>query len=209
MRRASWTRHSATSSTRTSRSTTSPRARTSSRSRRTGSTKPTTSSTRWGRRGSARSASSAPPPRSPTRSSTPPGSASATCRSGWTGWSGSASPIAAHARRAYGRRVTPTTAARIADGEDALRRGAWDDARAAFTAVVEAEPSGAAWEGLGWAAWWLSDEALTLRAREAAYRAYRAEGDAGAAGRVAAWLLSDYREFRGEDAVARGWPVRA
>src|SRR6185436_8540982 len=103
----------------------------------------------------------------------------------------------------------PTTTARIADGEDALRRGAWEDARAAFTAVVEAEPSGAAWEGLGWAAWWLSDEALTLRAREAAYRAYRAEGDEGAAGRVAAWLVSDYREFRGEDAVARGWLVRA
>jgi len=105
--------------------------------------------------------------------------------------------------------VPPTTTARIADGEDALRRGAWEDARAAFTAVVEAEPSGAAWEGLGWAAWWLSDEALTLRAREAAYRAYRAEGDEGAAGRVAAWLVSDYREFRGEDAVARGWLVRA
>ena len=101
------------------------------------------------------------------------------------------------------------TASRIADGSAALDRGDWEAARDAFSAALEAGESAAAWEGLGWAAWWLSDEALTLRAREAAYRAFRAEGDAGAAGRVAAWLVSDYREFRGEDAVARGWLVRA
>src|SRR6185503_2179548 len=40
-------------------------------------------------------------------------------------------------------------------------------------------------------------------------RAFRAEGDDASAGRVAAWLSSDFREFRGEDAVARGWLVRA
>ena len=102
-----------------------------------------------------------------------------------------------------------TTTPRIADGAAALGRGDWEAARAAFSAALEAEESGAAWEGLGWAAWWLSDEALTLRAREAAYRAFRAEGDDAAAGRVAAWLSSDFREFRGEDAVARGWLVRA
>jgi DNA-binding CsgD family transcriptional regulator/tetratricopeptide (TPR) repeat protein len=105
--------------------------------------------------------------------------------------------------------VPPTTGSRIGEGTVALRRGDWEDARAAFSAALEAEPSGAAWEGLGWAAWWLSDEATTLRAREAAYRAHRAEGDDAAAGRVAAWLASDFREFRGEDAVARGWLVRA
>ena len=44
--------------------------------------------------------------------------------------------------------------------------------------------------------------------RERAYRAYRAEGDAGGAGRVAAWLASDHLEFRGDDAVARGWLER-
>ncbi len=90
-----------------------------------------------------------------------------------------------------------------------MARGDWEAARETFSAALEAEESGAAWEGLGWAAWWLSDEALTLRAREAAYRAFRSEGDAAAAGRVAAWLSSDFREFRGEDAVARGWLVRA
>ena len=82
-------------------------------------------------------------------------------------------------------------------------------ARAPSPPRSRSEETGAGWEGLGWAAWWLSDEALTLRAREAAYRAFRSEGDDGAAGRVAAWLSTDHREFRGEDAVARGWLVRA
>ena len=77
--------------------------------------------------------------------------------------------------------MPPTTGSRIGEGTVALRRGDWEDARAAFSAALEAEPSGAAWEGLGWAAWWLSDEATTLRAREAAYRAHRAEGDDAAA----------------------------
>ena len=105
--------------------------------------------------------------------------------------------------------MPPITAPRIADGTAALARGEWELAREAFSAALEVQESGAGWEGLGWAAWWLSDEALTLRAREAAYRAFRSEGDDGAAGRVAAWLSTDHREFRGEDAVARGWLVRA
>ncbi len=105
--------------------------------------------------------------------------------------------------------MPPTTTSRIADGTEALRRGEWELAREAFSAAIADGASGAGWEGLGWAAWWLSDEALTLRAREAAYRAYRSEGDDAAAGRVAAWLASDFREFRSEDAVARGWLVRA
>ncbi len=116
-------------------------------------------------------------------------------------------PIAARARCAYRRPVIPAPA--IADGPAALELGDWERAREAFSAALEERETGAAWEGLGWAAWWLSDEALTLRAREAAYRAFRAEGDHAAAGRVAAWLASDFREFRGEDAVARGWLVRA
>ena len=89
---------------------------------------------------------------------------------------------------------------------EALRTGAWDEARAAFAA---APPSGAAYEGLGWAGYWLSDEQLTLDARERAYRAYRAEGDLRGAGRVTAWLASDHLEFRGDHAVARGWLERS
>jgi DNA-binding NarL/FixJ family response regulator len=94
-------------------------------------------------------------------------------------------------------------------GNDALRRGVWAEARDHFEAALTAGDSAAAWEGLGWAAYWSADAELTLRAREEAYRAFRAQGDRAGAGRVAAWLGADYLEFRGEDAVARGWLGRA
>jgi DNA-binding CsgD family transcriptional regulator len=92
-------------------------------------------------------------------------------------------------------------------GDEALRRGAWDEARGHFEAALA--EGAAAWEGLGWAAYSSADGDMTLRAREEAYRAFRAEGDHAGAGRVAAWLASDYLEFRGEDAVARGWLERS
>jgi DNA-binding CsgD family transcriptional regulator len=97
----------------------------------------------------------------------------------------------------------------LADGQAALARGDWPEARAAFEAAVRDEATPEAWEGLAWAGWWLSDEALTLRAREAAFRGYRERKEPAAAGRVAAWLASDYREFRAEDAVGLGWLRRA
>ncbi|HEX2125027.1 MAG TPA: hypothetical protein VHF45_00535 [Thermoleophilaceae bacterium] len=92
----------------------------------------------------------------------------------------------------------------LAAGSDALRRGEWKEAHDHFQSALAAEETGAAWEGLGWAGWWLHDPDLTMGARERAYRALRAAGDRAGAGRVAAWLASDYLEFRGEDAVARG-----
>ena len=97
----------------------------------------------------------------------------------------------------------------LASAHEALRTGAWDEARVRFAAAIEAAPSGEAYEGLGWAGYWLSDESLTLDAREHAYRAYRAEGDPRGAGRVTAWLASDHLEFRGDHAVARGWLERS
>jgi uncharacterized protein HemY len=43
-------------------------------------------------------------------------------------------------------------------GQAALSRAAWEEAREHFEAAVAAEEdSAAAWEGLGWAAWWLGD----------------------------------------------------
>lgn len=97
----------------------------------------------------------------------------------------------------------------LAAGTDALRRGAWNEARERFEAALAADESAAALEGLGWAGWWLHDAGLTIGARERAYRAFRAAGDPAGAGRVAAWLASDFLEFRGEDAVARGWLERS
>jgi DNA-binding CsgD family transcriptional regulator len=97
----------------------------------------------------------------------------------------------------------------LAEGHAALARGRWEQARDQFQAAIARAESAEAWEGLGWAAWWLDDEALTFDSRERAFRRYRADGDAGGAGRVAAWIAADFREFRGEDVVGRGWLERA
>ena len=97
----------------------------------------------------------------------------------------------------------------VAAGRDALRRGAWEEARGRFEAALAQEETPEACEGLGWVGWWLADAALAIGARERAYRAFRAAGDPAGAGRVAAWLASDFLEFRGEDAVARGWLERS
>jgi ATP/maltotriose-dependent transcriptional regulator MalT len=96
----------------------------------------------------------------------------------------------------------------LSDGAEALRRGAWNEARLHFEAALALEETAQGWEGLGWAAWWLHDADQTLHAREQAYRAYRAAGDPAGAGRVAAWLASDYLEFRDEPGVASGWLER-
>jgi tetratricopeptide (TPR) repeat protein len=97
----------------------------------------------------------------------------------------------------------------LAAGADALRRGAWGQARVHYEAALAARESGEAWEGLGWAGYGLHDADLTMDARERAYRAFRAAAEPAAAGAVAAWLASDFLEFRGEDAVARGWLERS
>ncbi len=91
----------------------------------------------------------------------------------------------------------------------ALTRGDWEDARAQFQAALAAGESAEALEGLGLAAWWLDDAAVTLDARERAYRAYREQGDARGAARVAIWLVWDYLAYRNELAVASGWLERA
>jgi DNA-binding CsgD family transcriptional regulator len=102
---------------------------------------------------------------------------------------------------------TDTDAAGLAKAREALARGDWDRARDLFQAV--GSQHGEPLEGLGWAGWWLNDEALTISARERAFRLYRAQGDDAAAGRVAAWIAADFREFRGDDVVGRGWLGRA
>jgi LuxR family maltose regulon positive regulatory protein len=94
-------------------------------------------------------------------------------------------------------------------GGEALGRGAWAEARAAFEAVLAEGESPEALEGLGTAAEWLVDAATLFDARERAYRLYRERGSARDAARVAIQLGWDYRIFRGEPAVATGWLQRA
>jgi LuxR family maltose regulon positive regulatory protein len=94
-------------------------------------------------------------------------------------------------------------------GHDALARADWEVARDAFHEALRREETPEAWEGLGRAAWWLDDATTCLDARERAYRLYRERGDRPGAARIATYLSSDYKVFRGERAVANGWLQRA
>ncbi|WP_113644801.1 helix-turn-helix transcriptional regulator [Prauserella sp. PE36] len=93
----------------------------------------------------------------------------------------------------------------LAAGRAALARAAWSEARALFEEAAAAGGAAEAWEGFSQAVWWLGDQEATLSARERAYRAYRAAGDACGAARMATWLASDHLDFRGDDAVASAW----
>jgi DNA-binding CsgD family transcriptional regulator len=94
-------------------------------------------------------------------------------------------------------------------GDEALARGAWEEARAAFEKALHIREVAEALEGLGTAAWWLDQADLVFDSRERAYRLYLARGDRAAAARVAVWLAWDSWAFRGESAVANGWLQRA
>jgi len=94
-------------------------------------------------------------------------------------------------------------------GDEALMRGAWEEARTGFEAALEVSEFPEALEGLGTAAWWLDLADLVFDSRERAYRLYLARGDRAAAARVAVWLAWDSWAFRGENVVANGWLQRA
>lgn len=94
-------------------------------------------------------------------------------------------------------------------GFAALERGGWEEARTHFEASLAEAETPPALEGLGVAAWWLSDAETLFEARERAYRLYRESGDARGAGRVASALAVDYLLLRAEPAVASGWVQRA
>jgi LuxR family transcriptional regulator, maltose regulon positive regulatory protein len=100
------------------------------------------------------------------------------------------------------------SAVAIQAGEEALARGAWDEARSAFEDALHGEESPEALEGLGMAAWWLEDDVTAIDARTGAYRLYRDRRDRRGAARVATGLAMDYF-LRGEHAVANGWVQRA
>ena len=93
--------------------------------------------------------------------------------------------------------------------EQALARGEWAVARAAFESIVLKSESAEALEGLGTAAWWLDLADLVFDSRERAYRLYLADHRKTDAARIAVWLGWDYWAFRGESAVANGWLQRA
>src|SRR6059036_4048788 len=95
------------------------------------------------------------------------------------------------------------------EGDEALARGAWHDARTAFERTLAERESPEALEGLGVAAWWLDRADGVFESRERAYRLFLDRGDHLGAARVAIWLAWDTWAFRGEHAVANGWLQRA
>jgi LuxR family transcriptional regulator, maltose regulon positive regulatory protein len=97
----------------------------------------------------------------------------------------------------------------LLEGHEALSRGAWHEARASFEAALAIQESPEALEGLGVAAWWLSDGPLVFDSRGRAYRLYSERGERRAAARLATELAEDHAYFRSELAVANGWLKRA
>ena len=97
----------------------------------------------------------------------------------------------------------------LLEGGEALRRGAWAEARERFERALQERETPEALEGLGMAAQWLVDRETVFVARERAYRLYRDRQSTRDAGRVAIQLAWDYRTFRGEAAIAAGWLQRA
>jgi LuxR family transcriptional regulator, maltose regulon positive regulatory protein len=98
---------------------------------------------------------------------------------------------------------------RVREGDAALARGAWGEARAIFEEELEERETVDALEGLSWAAWWVEDVPTCLEARERAYRLSRKNGDVRRAAMLAVWLGDDYLVLRGERAIANGWFQRA
>src|SRR5258705_953208 len=87
-------------------------------------------------------------------------------------------------------------------GDEALQRGAWPEARDAFTSALRVHETPEALEGLGLASWWLDAADVVFDTRERAYRLYLERDNRRAAARGAVWRAWDFLAFPGESAVA-------
>lgn len=97
---------------------------------------------------------------------------------------------------------------RLEVGREALGRGAWEEARAAFEAALREGETPEALEGLGWALFWLDRAGEGLDLRERAFRVHREKGNAREASRVACGLALDSLDFHGP-VQATAWLERA
>jgi LuxR family transcriptional regulator, maltose regulon positive regulatory protein len=98
---------------------------------------------------------------------------------------------------------------REAAARTAIDAGDWQTARALFEVIARDTNAPEAWAGLAEAAWLQQDSRMMIDARMAAYRLFRARGDAATAARMAIALGNDFLDFRGDAAVANGWFKRA
>jgi len=106
----------------------------------------------------------------------------------------------------------PPPAATIEAGQQALERGAWEEARSAFErALSTSEPEGSAeiMSGLAEAMWWLGEIRESLECWERAYSGFRRQPDPARAASVAIQLAVLYDANLGNHAAAAGWVARA
>jgi tetratricopeptide (TPR) repeat protein len=94
-------------------------------------------------------------------------------------------------------------------GYEALARGDWTTARAAFETALDAGDDPEALDGLGRAHWWLRDAETAVVHRERAYAGFRRQGQLERAARIALWLAREYAVVWDNDAAANGWLARA
>ena len=104
---------------------------------------------------------------------------------------------------------TARRASLIEAGEEALRTGHWETARASFEAALADHESPEAEEGLGRALWWLQDVGGSIHHHERAYVRFRERGEAERAAAVAIWLAREYAAAYGNAAASGGWYARA
>lgn len=97
----------------------------------------------------------------------------------------------------------------LARGEQALREGDWEVARAAFEDALEQADDAAGHDGLGRALWWLGDLKPAIEHRERAYVAFRTRGESARAAAIALWLSREYLEAIGNEPASSGWVARA
>ena len=81
--------------------------------------------------------------------------------------------------------AAPAQGGLLIEGGEALRGGAWVEAREHFEAALRGRETPEALEGLGMAAQWLADPQTMFGARERAYRLYRERQSPRDAARVA------------------------
>lgn len=97
----------------------------------------------------------------------------------------------------------------VGSPELALAAGRWREAGDGFLRQLADRSDAGAHAGLAQALWWLDDGVGCLEQREAAYRAYRRDGEDALAARAAGSLAYDSFLFGEGEAVARGWWGRA
>ena len=101
--------------------------------------------------------------------------------------------------------VEPGTPAQFDAGWEALRAGAWTQARYLFEAEAAEAETGPALDGLARSRWWLGDVPGAIEAWERAYGAYRRAGEDAAAARAALFLSKEHGQTLGNHAAANGW----